>query len=92
MDRGAWKATYSPWGCKESDTTEQLFSLNPLLGLRSLTERASQGGGAWNMAGREWNSCLFLSITITFSSQHIVYGGSSMCDLLLYDPCSISAL
>ena len=22
MDRGAWKATYSPWGIKESDTTE----------------------------------------------------------------------
>ena len=24
MDRGAWWATYSPWGFKESDTTEQL--------------------------------------------------------------------
>ena len=24
MDRGAWQATYSPWGCKELDTTEQL--------------------------------------------------------------------
>ena len=25
MDRGAWRATvrYSPWGCKESNTTEQ---------------------------------------------------------------------
>ena len=22
MDRGAWWATYSPWGCKESDRTE----------------------------------------------------------------------
>ena len=22
MDRGAWGATYSPWGCKELDTTE----------------------------------------------------------------------
>ena len=22
MDRGAWKATYSPWGCKELDVTE----------------------------------------------------------------------
>ena len=22
MDRGAWQATYSPWGFKESDTTE----------------------------------------------------------------------
>ena len=22
MDRGAWQAIYSPWGCKESDTTE----------------------------------------------------------------------
>ena len=22
MDRGSWWATYSPWGCKESDTTE----------------------------------------------------------------------
>ena len=24
MARGAWQATYSPWGHKESDTTEQL--------------------------------------------------------------------
>ena len=24
MDRGAWRAIYSPWGRKESDTTEQL--------------------------------------------------------------------
>ena len=22
IDRGAWQATYSPWGGKESDTTE----------------------------------------------------------------------
>ena len=22
MDRGAWQATYSPWGRKESDSTE----------------------------------------------------------------------
>ena len=22
MERGAWQAIYSPWGCKESDTTE----------------------------------------------------------------------
>ena len=22
MDRGAWQAGYSPWGCKESDRTE----------------------------------------------------------------------
>ena len=24
MGGGAWQATYSPWGCKESDMTEQL--------------------------------------------------------------------
>ena len=24
MDREAWRVTYSPWGCKESDTTERL--------------------------------------------------------------------
>ena len=22
MDRGAWRATYTPWGCKELDATE----------------------------------------------------------------------
>ena len=27
MDRGAWQATYSPWGCKELDTTELLSLL-----------------------------------------------------------------
>ena len=31
MDRGAWYVTYSPWGCKESETTEQLTELNTLL-------------------------------------------------------------
>ena len=25
MDRGAWWATYSPWGHKESDMTERLY-------------------------------------------------------------------
>ena len=24
MDRGAWQAAYSPWGCKESDMTVRL--------------------------------------------------------------------
>ena len=24
MDRGAWQATYSPWGCKQSNMTEWL--------------------------------------------------------------------
>ena len=24
MDRGTWRATYSPWGHKELDTTERL--------------------------------------------------------------------
>ena len=28
MDGGAWYATYSPWGCKESDTTERLHFLS----------------------------------------------------------------
>ena len=27
MDSRAWWATYSPWGCKESDTTQQLLQL-----------------------------------------------------------------
>ena len=31
MDRGAWQA-YSPWGCKESDTTQQLNSNNSCSG------------------------------------------------------------
>ena len=30
MDGGAWLG-YSPWGCKESDTTERLHSLNSLI-------------------------------------------------------------
>ena len=32
MDREAWRGAVSPWGCKESDTTEQLtFLLNAIL-------------------------------------------------------------
>ena len=27
MDRGAWQSTYSPWGHKESDMTEQLTEM-----------------------------------------------------------------
>ena len=27
MGEGAWQATYSPWGCKESDTAERPHSL-----------------------------------------------------------------
>ena len=27
MGRGTWQATYSPWGCKESDMTEQLTKM-----------------------------------------------------------------
>ena len=31
MDRGAWWATYSPWGCKEEDMTEATWqALTPL--------------------------------------------------------------
>ena len=32
MDRGAWWATCSPWGCKESHMTEQLTLLTVRLG------------------------------------------------------------
>ena len=28
MDKQAWHAAYSPWGCKVSDTTERLTELN----------------------------------------------------------------
>ena len=31
MERGAWRATYSPWGHKELDTAEQLTLLLLLL-------------------------------------------------------------
>ena len=29
MDRGAWRTLYSPWGCKELDTTERLSTAQP---------------------------------------------------------------
>jgi len=28
MDRGAWRATYNPWGTKESDTTQHTLQEN----------------------------------------------------------------
>ena len=28
MNRGTWQATYSPWGRKELETTEQLIHIN----------------------------------------------------------------
>ena len=31
MERGAWWATYSPWGHKESDTTERLSTYSKIL-------------------------------------------------------------
>ena len=30
MERGAWWAAYSPWGCKELDMTEQLMLSLPI--------------------------------------------------------------
>ena len=33
MDSGAWQATCSPWGCKESDTISDFASSLPCLGL-----------------------------------------------------------
>ena len=56
MEGGAWWATYSPWGCEESDTTERLqfhFSLscigegngNPLQ--YSCLENPMEGGAWW---------------------------------------------
>ena len=48
MDRGAWRAIYSPWGLKQSDTTEATKhahnALNSILktqiiGLTESTER-----------------------------------------------------
>ena len=41
MDRGTWQATYSPWGCKESDTTEQLSTFfNPFKKKKKKTHEA----------------------------------------------------
>ena len=39
MDGGAWlrSTDYSPWGCKESDTTERLHFLSLLLGRKVMT-------------------------------------------------------
>jgi len=34
MDRGAWQATYSPWGFKESHTTEHTRDKAELLCLK----------------------------------------------------------
>ena len=62
MDRGAWCATYSPWGCKESDTTERLtcniillkqffsyyFKISSLLYVKCLFICESFGEGALN--------------------------------------------
>ena len=31
MDRGAWLAGYSLWGCKESDTTEHAHTISTSL-------------------------------------------------------------
>ena len=42
MDRRAWWAT-SPWGCKESDTTEQLTL--PLSGLKGVGQKQRKGPG-----------------------------------------------
>ena len=45
MDRGAWRATYSPWGCEESNMTEQLtLSLIGALDLKESLESTSTTG------------------------------------------------
>ena len=49
MDRGAWWAPGSPWGCKASDTTERIH-FSALFG----PEAEPLMGTVWGGAGQEW--------------------------------------
>ena len=46
MDRGAWRATYSPWGRQESDTTERLSAADSI-STPSFTGLGWGGGGSY---------------------------------------------
>ena len=49
MDRGAWWATYSPWGCKESDMTEETERANVR---RSQNQAKRSRVPSWRRRGR----------------------------------------
>ena len=45
MDRGAWWLVYSLWGCKESDTTEQLN--RGIRSVKKIDNKFFSNGGIW---------------------------------------------
>ena len=47
MDRGAWWATYSPWGCQELDMTEQLTREGNGTPVQYSCLENPMDGGAW---------------------------------------------
>ena len=57
MDRGAWQATYSPWGRKESDTTERLTLL---LFKFSFKLKLKEKFTTWEKARKYIFSCVYL--------------------------------
>ena len=62
-DRGAWRATYSPWGCKESDATERLsLSFFPVELIRSQWVAC----GIWHwpcwLSVHKWELSLFSAV------------------------------
>ena len=44
-DRGAWWLVYSPWGCKESDTTERLN--RGIRSVKKIDNKFFSNGGIW---------------------------------------------
>ena len=50
MDRRAWQATYNPWGCKESDTTEHTRTVkNKILFFNGCYLEQDKDGGRMTM-------------------------------------------
>ena len=80
MDRGTWSG-YSPWGCKELDTTEQLHSLTQ---------------ARWTFAGRVmfllFNMLSRLVITFLPRSKHLLISWLQSPSAVILEPKKIKSV
>ena len=59
MGRGAWRATYSPWDHKESDTIERLSTAQPFFRSSVLYREAGQDFVLRSLQSPVWKNLAF---------------------------------
>ena len=87
MDREAWRAACSPWGCKESDTTERPNWLNWWMATGLSTRNTPRCRHMWRQAWqislwcpprRSWLYCHCPGVLAIIGRQNSVVAGAQM--------------